>query len=158
MLKLATRLGPKPRTSVEIPHQQLSDNPPRALHEAMAARFLATTGVDIRPSKISVPGAQALFVPEGCACNSDACFVDREFAHIHPPYDGSFHLSLSASECAHVIEQGWGELHPLAVSGRIPPTVMMIFAPRNEADVEVIMQIVAASQRFAMGAAVAASA
>jgi hypothetical protein len=116
----------------------------------MKARFLGLlSGVDIGPSQISVPGATALFLPAGCSCNPDAFFRDREFAHIHPQEDGSFHLILDDADCDHVLAQGWGEQHPLAKLGRIQRTVLMIYAPRDEAEIDTILEIVAASHRYA---------
>ena len=73
----------------------------------------------------------------------------REFAHLHPPSDGSFHMILSQSDCDHVLTQGWGELHPLAARGEIRPTVLMVFAPRNRAELDIVLAIADAAHRYA---------
>ncbi len=54
-------------------------------------------------------------------------------------------LVLSPSDAKKVIEMSWGELHPLA--GRFIPvkTYLFIYAPRNEADLGVIQQILGAA-------------
>lgn len=115
----------------------------------MRERFLALPDTVVGGSLISVPGAVGLFLPESQPCNCDAFFKGREFAHIHPPHDGSFHMILSEVDCAHVLEQGWGELHPLAAEGRIQPTVTLIYAPRDDDEIGIVLAIAAASHRYA---------
>jgi hypothetical protein len=47
------------------------------------------------------------------------------------------------------IEAGWAELHPVAMRGQIPRTAVMLYAPRDEAELEVIEGLVRASHAFA---------
>ena len=73
-----------------------------------------------------------------------------EFAHIHPsPDPGSMHLTLSATDATHVIDQGWGEDHYLVTQGRWPKGLVMIFSPRNDEELEQVKTIVAKSYEFA---------
>lgn len=150
-LELPRRRGKKPETHFGIPHQQTDQNPGEALFEFMAERFLALPGTETGASLISVPGARALFLPECEGCNEGAFFRGREFAHIHPPSDGSFHMILSESDCEEVLDKGWGELHPWALAGKIQPTVVMIYAPRNESEIATILDIAAAAYGHARG-------
>jgi phospholipase/carboxylesterase len=69
-----------------------------------------------------------------------------EFAHLHPPHDGSLHLTLPDSVYAQVLERGWGDPHP--ISG-----TMMLFGPRDSEELEVAWSVVLASYRFATGEA-----
>jgi hypothetical protein len=148
-LSLPARTGPRPTTAGPIPHRQVDQNPPPALYATLLERFFETPGTTHGPSLISVPGAQALFL-DGCDGHPADCFLrGSEFAHVHPPSDGSFHMVLSPEDCAHVLQQGWGELHPLAIAGQIPASVLMVYAPRTEAEVLSAMSIVAASKRNA---------
>lgn len=149
-LQIPVRAGERPVTTEWIPHQQISDNPSSALHAATRERFLALAGCDLGPSLISVPGATALFVPECEHCRQAAMMRGREFAHIHPGSDGSFHMVLDASSAAHVMAQGWGELHPLCLTGELTEQVLMVYAPRDEAEIDVIMEIAAASRAYAV--------
>jgi len=48
--------------------------------------------------------------------------------------------------------QGWGELHPVARLGLIPPTAMMVYGPRNGNELEIVWDILRASHAFATGA------
>ncbi len=152
MLTLPVREGPTPRTTSSAPHQQLDQTPPPAVYAALKARAFDLPSVERRPSIISVPGAEALWLTEEpeerCA---DAFLVGNEFAHVHPPYDGSLHMMLPRAEVHRVLEGGWGELHPLALEGLIPPTAVMIFGPRDAPEVEVVLELIAASHRFALG-------
>ena len=105
-----------------------------------------------RPSMISVPGARALCLDEAHATGPVTAFlIGREFAHVHPLPDGSMHLALPAGSAREVVEKGWGEPHPIARLGLIPAGVIMLYAPRDERDLEIVMNVVAESYRFARG-------
>jgi hypothetical protein len=148
-LNLSQRPGPRPKTRYALPHQQLDQTPPRAIYEALLARFIAIPKTTNGPSLISVPGARGLFLCPG-PCNERAFLREREFAHLHPPEDGSFHMILPRAECDAVLAAGWGELHPLAASGKFHPTALMIYAPRDEAEIETVLAITLAARHFAM--------
>jgi hypothetical protein len=83
--------------------------------------------------------------------NEDAMIVGREFAHIHAnPGAGSLHLRLSETDASAVIDAGWGVWHPFALEGSMPGLIM-VFAPRDTDDLEVIRLIVGASVEYAGG-------
>jgi Family of unknown function (DUF5519) len=150
---LPERQGPRPRTTPTNPHSQLDQQPTAAgLGAALAARAFALPGVRERPSAISVPGARALWLDEDVAAGpAEAFLIGREFAHLHPPPDGSLHLALPRELAAEAVATGWAEEHPIARTGLIPPTVVMAYAPRDAAELDVIAGLVAASHRFACG-------
>ena len=110
--------------------------------------------VRVVSSLISVPGARA-FSLDGQAAKGppEAFMIGYEFAHIHPPYDGSLHLALPVEAAAEVMSKGWGELHPMARTGGAPPTALMVYGPRKEAELEIIWKILQASFSFAVGRA-----
>jgi hypothetical protein len=109
-------------------------------------RFVSLPGTNCGASLVSVQGAHALFLPECEPGNARCGFIrGREFAHVHPPSDGSFHMALAPDDVAPVLKTGWGELHPWACTGRILPTITMIYAPRNEDEIDIVMMIAAAS-------------
>ncbi len=152
MHTLPTRSGDKPKTNYALPHEQLDQNPPSEIYQALKDRAFDFPFVERRPSIISVPGAEALWLQEegghGCA---EAFMRGNEFAHVHPPYDGSMHMMLPEDLVSEVLEQGWGESHPLVPTGQAPQTLVMIFGPRNKMDLEVIMSLIGESYRFARG-------
>ncbi len=49
------------------------------------------------------------------------------------------------------IAAGWAELHPVARLGLIPQTAVMIYAPRDHDELEVVERLVRASYDFARG-------
>jgi hypothetical protein len=151
--ELPMRRGPKPRTHWGLPHQQLEQQPQDpSLRRRLAERLFSLDGVVEQPSGISVPGARAVVVIEerGPLGPSAAFFVGREFAHLHPAPDFSLHLHLPEVAAEHAIAAGWAELHPLVEKGAIPPTRVMIFAPRDGEELEIVWQMVQASYAFAL--------
>ena len=75
-------------------------------------------------------------------CAGEAFLIGREFAHVHPPYDGSMHMMLPPEAVDEVLAKGWGEPHPMARRGLIPPTAVMVYAPRDAAEVEAILHMI----------------
>ncbi len=149
---LPVRAGERPLTRKPMPHQQLTQNAPRALQEALRERARALPGIRVAPSRVSVPGARAFLLEPGWARGpAEAFIVEGEFAHLHPPYDGSLHLVLPPALAERVVERGWGEFHPLVAEGVLPPIYVMIYGPRDEAELEVVWRIFLASYAFARG-------
>lgn len=148
---LPMRAGPRPRTTPTNPHTQLDQQPDRSLIDSLAERIFALPHVEERPSAISVPGARALWLEERVSAGpSEAFIVGREFAHLHPEPDGSLHASLPARRAVEAIAAGWAELHPLA--RHFHPGLVMIYAPRDLAEVQVVAGLIKDSYRFARGA------
>jgi phospholipase/carboxylesterase len=144
---LPRRPGPRPRTRCQegTAHAQLSQNPPVELQEKLFEWGRALPGVFTGKSIVSVPGARALFLDETLAIGPEGAFqAGTEFAHIHPAYDGSLHLTLPAPMIREVEEKGWGERHPVSPS-------VMVYGPRDEFEMEVVWWLLRASYRFAVG-------
>ena len=101
--------------------------------------------VVVGPSHVSVPGARAFHLPS-CANPADAGFmIGREFAHLHPPDDGSLHMSLPAEIVRTVVDNGWAELHPLAGKHGLPGNIVMVYGPRDDAELQIVAALVRAS-------------
>jgi hypothetical protein len=75
--------------------------------------------------------------------------IDREFAHLHPAPDHSLHAMLPLETASEAVTAGWAEAHPVALRGLIPANAVMLYAPRDEAELAVIEQLVRASHAFA---------
>jgi phospholipase/carboxylesterase len=71
--------------------------------------------------------------------------IGREFAHLHPPADGSLHMSLPPEIVEAVVDNGWAELHPLAGKHGLPGNIVMVYGPRDEAELEIVAALVRAS-------------
>ncbi len=152
VLKLPRRAGPKPRTTFTNPHQQVDQNASLAMQEALFERAQTLPGVMVRPSQISVKGARGFWLPVELAVGPpDAFMIGEEFAHLHPPYDGSLHMRLPFGAIEEVLLKGWGELHPSAPEGFAPGKTVMVFGPRDEAELASVWQILQQSYDFATG-------
>lgn len=147
---LVRRSGSKPDTTTYIPHSQLNQHGPDHIVEQLHQWAFSLVDVENQPSGISVPGARALVLHHNAQCNHEAFMVGREFAHIHPhPDNGSMHLMLSAEDAQEVTNNGWGEDHFLVTKGDWPPGLVMVFSPRDEAELETVKVILNRSYEFA---------
>lgn len=150
---LPPRRGPRPQTTPTNPHTQLDQQPEgSAVGERLADRVFALPGVRERPSAISVPGARALWL-DAPAGPADAFMVGGEFAHLHPSPDLSLHVALPPPLARTAVEAGWGEVHPVARRGLIPAHVVMLYAPRDDHELDVVAGLVEAAWRYASGEA-----
>jgi phospholipase/carboxylesterase len=145
------RPGARPQTTPTNPHTQLTQNAPTELQERLFAYAAALPGVSVGPSGVSVAGARAFHLPISAREERDAFMVGREFAHLHPPHDGSLHLVLPPTDVDEVIENGWAERHPLAGRFGMPENIVMVYGPRDEDELHVVEELVLASHAFAGG-------
>jgi hypothetical protein len=134
-----------------MPHQQLDQIAPLSLQEELWNRMKELEGVRTGRSGVSLPESRALHLDQNLAAGPPEAFlVGTEFAHLHGPSDGSLHLALPEVEAAEAIEKGWGELHPVAqLIGR--PTMLMLYGPRNDSELETVRRLVQLSYAFARG-------
>ena len=148
---LPPRAGARPRTTPTNPHTQLDQQPTdQRLADELARRAFALPGVVEEPSGISVPGARALVLaPNEPAGPPEAFLIGREFAHVHPDPDHSMHAMLPTEAVNEAVAAGWAEPHPVALRGLIPRTAVMLYAPRDEDELDVIERLVRASHAFA---------
>jgi len=152
MFTLPPRHGPRPQTTPCAPHEQISQNPDQTTHDAFKSCAFNFPFVIRRPSAISVPGAEALWLPDDKRCGCAECFmIGNEFAHVHPAYDGSMHLMLPTECTKELFAKNWGEPHPMATAGFIPETAVMVFAPRDDNEIETALGILKTSYDFASG-------
>jgi hypothetical protein len=150
-LSLPPRTGERPRTTPTNPHTQL-DQQPSDLRwvDELARRVFSLPGVVEEPSGISVPGARALVLAPGEPTGPPEAFlISREFAHLHPAPDHSLHAMLPTEAVAEAVDAGWAEPHPAALRGLIAATAVMLYAPRDNAELDVIEGLVRASHAFA---------
>ena len=120
--------------------------------DELARRVFALPGVEERPSTISVPGARALWLREDLPTGPQEAFmIGREFAHIHPVPDASLHAALPPEVAQEAISKGWAEQHPVARMGYIPQNVVMIYAPSDWQEIEVVAELVVEAYPYASG-------
>jgi len=148
---LPVRKGERPLTRRGMPHQQLTQTSSPEIYRRLAELLFSLPGVREEVSAVSVPGARALVLEEGePAGPPDAFMVGREFAHLHPPGDGSLHLMAPPNWVEEILRKGWGERHP-AAGLLIPENAVMVYAPRDEAELATVYEIVLLSYWRAKG-------
>lgn len=152
MIELPERGGTKPTTTKTNPHQQLDQNPSAPTYALLKSKAFNFPAVERRPSIMSVYGSEALWLTErpvhSCA---EAFIAGNEFAHVHPPSDGSMHMTLPLEQVSELFKKGWGEQHPVALAGRAPMTAVMVYGPRDANEIEVALQLLEISLQFANG-------
>ncbi len=150
---LPQRAGERPHTTPTNPHRQLDDQPTDlAFGIELAQRVFALPDVEEGPSLVSVPGARALRLRADAPAGPPEAFMSgREFAHLHPGDDQSLHAMLPQGLVAAAVAAGWAEPHPVVRMGGLPDTAVMLYAPRDRAELEVIYGLVLASYHFAGG-------
>jgi len=152
-LGLPQRQGPRPETTrptpgTGVPHTQTSQNAPVELQEELFRRAAGLPGVTTGGSLVSVPGARAFHLDAGRVRGPGQAFqAGREFAHLHPAHDGSLHLALPPAVEREALAAGWVEPHPVAAGA------VLVYGPRDRAELEVVWRLVVASYRYATGEA-----
>jgi hypothetical protein len=148
------RPGPRPTVTTHEPQEQLDQLGPEELWDELQQRAVALPGVEERPSAISVKGARAFWLdPELLKGPEDSLIIEREFAHIHPRPDSSWHLQLPHELAVLAVSGGWGEVHTVVWLGDAPANSMLLYSPRNREEMEVVWSLVQESYRYATGQA-----
>jgi hypothetical protein len=78
--------------------------------------------------------------------------VGRGWGQLQPPDDGSAHLHLPAPVAGRLVGLGWAEHHPVVVRGLAPPVVVLLYGPRDEAELAVARAVLTAAYVAAGGA------
>lgn len=147
---LPPRPGAPPAVTSGIPHIQLDQTASDEMLEKLSTWAFSLEGIVEQPSQVSLPGARALTVAPELPFRIEAMIRGREFAHIHPqPNGGSLHLRLPSDQASEVVEQGWGAWHPFALDGTLPG-LLMVFAPRDDDDLESVKAIIEAAVDYAI--------
>ncbi|KAK8156962.1 hypothetical protein BC567DRAFT_212422 [Phyllosticta citribraziliensis] len=160
--KLPSRRGPRPDVRGIAPHRQVSDRMGAAdgggaIFEEMLARMRRMAGPDAGNGLVE---GTSCFEKHGTGLFSTRPLTPTcrgEVCHIHAS-DGSLHLTLYPGDAKVVIERGWGERHPLARGGWltrfVPQHFLMVYAPRDEHEMDVVERIIKASVWWVSGVSV----
>jgi hypothetical protein len=154
-MNLPPRGGERPRATTRLPHSQLDQQPPSAHDlDSVLAEAATWPHVIMQPSRIAVEGSVALVLSdEPDAGPTEAFMIGREFCHGHAGGDYSLHAALPPQLAAVAHQAGWGEPHYLVHTGHAPPSITMLYAPRDKGERDVVLRLVRASYEFALGAA-----
>jgi len=120
------------------------------LSPALLERLSTLPGVSLGPSRRAPPGMVGLQLAGSDLRRSGRAFlIDAEFAHVHPGEDGSLHLTLPEPLRSDAIAACWAEAHPAVGLPTISPDTVMVYAPRDEEEVDVVTALVTAFWRNA---------
>jgi hypothetical protein len=146
------RKGALPRTARLLPHRQLDQLATPAMYERLLELCGRALGIGFRESRLASRDTIALWGSGELAKGpADAFIDDHEFCHIHSLPEGSIHLTLPRDLARQAVALGWAEPHILARSGLQSGTLVMVYAPRDEEDLQSVWRLIMASYRFAMG-------
>lgn len=153
-LQALTDRGTRPVIRGIAPHRQITQRASRQLYKMLSAEVAGLcVGRDELRLGVSWFEKQniALFTTTATRLSPHG-----EICHAHPS-DGSMHLTLHPADVKIVLNARWGERHPLARGGAfemfVPETFVMVYAPRTEQDIDVMMQIIRASIAYVGGGA-----
>lgn len=150
-VKLPIREGKHPQIGQKPPQLQFSDFGPEEIRLALREwAFNAFPNVTEHDTAISVNASRALWLDEEVLAAHDDAFMptpgSREFCHLHQ--DGSFHAVVAVEIENEILKQQWGVRHMYYNRG---VKEVLVFAPRNDAELIVAKKIITESYRYASG-------
>lgn len=149
-LTLTERQGVRPETTNGVPHVQIGIHPKPELAEELLRRVDALPGVDLGPTRVSLPGAVGFqLASDVTLAHPEVIVGGREFAHLHP--DGSLHASLAPETAKAAVEAGWAIAHPWAQKRDGWEGFVMIYTPQSEQELDVVFGLIKASYSFVTG-------
>lgn len=152
-LQLPTRETPIPETTNGVPHVQLGIEPNPDFSEKLLERVAQFPGVDIGPTRVSLPGAVGFQLDDDMSLAHPEVIVGgREFAHLHP--DGSLHASLEPELAKKAVQAGWAIAHPWANQREGWDGFVMIYTPTNVEELEIVSELVEQSYSYVTGRAI----
>jgi hypothetical protein len=150
---LPERNGRRPTVAGIAPQRQLDQPGDAKIYEAL--RACLEDLADRQPDLLRV--GTSCFEKKGLAlfCQDPINATCRgEICHVHHS-DRSMHLNLHPDDARVVLEKGWGERHPLARGGwmkaYVPREFIMVYAPRDRTELDVICRIVEAAAFWVSG-------
>ncbi|KAF7895220.1 hypothetical protein EAF00_007034 [Botryotinia globosa] len=169
---LPIRSGPRPKVAGIAPQRQISQYGSRAMYELLCTSLgnLAHRHSDKLKTGISCFEKKGLALfslnPINVTCNGEIC-------HVHHS-DNSYHMNLHPEDAKIILEKGWGERHPMAGASApqavanflsylpislsawfsprvVPEQFVLIYAPRNKDELQVVCYIIEAAAFWVCG-------
>ncbi|CAK7241677.1 MAG: hypothetical protein STHCBS139747_003145 [Sporothrix thermara] len=166
---LPARRGPRPTVpGYTAPQRQTTEtgSDPVAMRAEQEAFLRAVAAanpddLEIRPSRLEGNATPALWAKRalqlgaaywGAADNARTLRRRGPVEICHAHAEASAHMQFSLGDAFLVVRAGWGERHLLAGSpaARLPPTYLIVYAPRDAAELKVWKELVMAAVRFAV--------
>ncbi|CRG90075.1 hypothetical protein PISL3812_07116 [Talaromyces islandicus] len=109
---------------------------------------------ELRPSRTEGGTVDGLYIrDEVTTMNSEVRgdpILKKEIAHSHPS-ENSLHVWVSNPDARKIIEAGWGQRFCLP---KAPTGWIMVYAPRNSSEMDIVEDIVKAAVHWATGVAI----
>jgi hypothetical protein len=155
---LSPRPGPTPYVVGTAPHRQINQTSPEGALGYFTFRLSTFVSIHINCINSSATNT-ATTRSSSCSCPHDMGLRTSGCNACCPHgSDGSAHVILHPADLETVIQNGWGELHPLANTGSyhapsgascyLPATLTLIYAPRTYTEVSTVMTIVKAGAKY----------
>lgn len=152
---LPSRAGPRPSTTRSNPQYQLEQVPDVPLSDRLIERVARLDGVELGASRRSPPGTVGFFLAGSDGLPEASFLLGNEFAHVHITHEHGLHLVLPEPVRTAAMRAGWAEPHPLAGRPTVSPLTVLVYAPRDAAELEVTARLVEAAWALARGDRVA---
>ncbi|KAF3394511.1 hypothetical protein F1880_004802 [Penicillium rolfsii] len=149
-----------------VPQRQVTQIPDEDVMEKFRSRF-RSFGLKnhhlVKFQRSNLEGhSEALFLADHLPITDLATTMQGEITHIHSENDHSLHVVMAPADCKKIIEAGWGQRHAFSGTSAmtflslgtipdIPSEYLLIYAPRNDAEIEIVMEIVSAAIKFMTG-------
>jgi hypothetical protein len=149
--RLSSRQGNAPRLAPKWPCHQLDEASSAEYIERLSSRALDLEGAKEAAPPLNAAG-RAFTLDEALAKGQpESCVFASVWLIIRP--EGSLHLTLRPEWAQKVVSKGWGTVHPFAryMAGAVPPQSLVIYAPRDARELDVVGRIVEASHGYASG-------
>ncbi|OJJ98134.1 hypothetical protein ASPACDRAFT_1858145 [Aspergillus aculeatus ATCC 16872] len=153
---LPLRSGPRPRMMPRtLPQRQYPEPIDPSVQARLRAlvRDLATAHpelFDLMPSHTEGRTTDGLYARRNLPTLNPLAgdrILSYEIAHMHPA-ENSLHVWLSDVDAREVIEKGWGQRFPLPA---VPQGWVMVYAPRDEGEMDIVEGVVRAAARWVTG-------
>ncbi|KAJ5175959.1 uncharacterized protein N7482_001836 [Penicillium canariense] len=149
-----------------VPQRQLTQVPDEDVMEKFRSRFHSFGLRNYHLVKFQQSNiekyADAIFLADHLPITDLATTMQGEIAHVHCDNDHSAHVVMAPADCKKIIEAGWGQRHAFSGTSAMtflslgtlpdfPAEYILIYAPRNDAEIETVMEILSASIKFMTG-------
>jgi hypothetical protein len=145
------RRGDRPTVSTEGPQRQLTQRSSPELWGRLVAGVFALEGTVEGHSQVSPASSRAVFLHDVELERSPETNLAPgrrlEPVHLHGVSDTSVHLCLPGRRGAELMRLGWAEPHQYEDHG----TEFMVYGPRDEYELGVVISIVGESLDYARG-------
>jgi hypothetical protein len=148
--EVRNRRGDRAQIARQYPCAQLTQADDPAAQDHVLDLAAGLPGITIVDTRQTIVNCRAMVLDERLALGQGEAFITgREFAQVRA--EGSVHTALAPEWAEPLMRKGWGQIHPVALYGLIPPQSLVFYSPRDEEELRVIERILLAAYSYACG-------